>query len=106
MADATFTQSTDSTSRVRDFPPSSQRKIVTGTMATDGSNGASALDIPASLFGLVKIERVLPLVKSDNTLIVVAAPAYDGLSLLGKAAATAAPADIPSGTYLVVVEGY
>ena len=106
MADATFTQSTDTTSRISDYPPSSQRKIVSGTFVTDGTNGASALDIPASLFGLTKIERADPLVKSDNTLIVVVMPAYDGLSLLGKAAATAAPADIPSGTYKAVVYGY
>jgi hypothetical protein len=46
------------------------------------------------------------LVKNDNTLMVVLAPAFNGASLLGKAAATAAPADIPVGTYLVTVYGY
>ncbi len=75
-------------------------------MTTDGSDGASALDIPASVFGLTFIESAHPAVKSDNTLIVVVAPAYDGKSLLGKAAATAAAADIPSGTYLFTLIGY
>lgn len=106
MADATFAASTDTTSRINEYPPSSQRKLISGTLVTDGSNGASAGDIPASLFGLTKIEDSRPLVKSDNTLIVTTAPAYDGGSLLGKAAATAAPADIPSGTYHAIVLGY
>lgn len=94
------------TSRVREFPPSSQRKIIVATMTTDGNDGASAGDIPASVFGLSFIEAASPAVKDDNSLIVVVAPAYDGKSLLGKAAATAAAADIPSGTYLLTVEGY
>ena len=102
----TFTPSTDSTSRVNEYPPSSQRKLITGTLVTDGTDGAAAGDIPASLFGLSTIEKAEPLVKSDNTLIVVAMPAYNGASLLGKAAATAAPADIPSGTYKTLVYGY
>jgi hypothetical protein len=75
-------------------------------MTTDGTDGASANDIPASVFGLQFIERCDPAVKNDNTLLVLCAPAFDGKSLLGKAAATAAPADIPSGTYLIVLEGY
>jgi hypothetical protein len=103
MADATFNQTGR---RVAEFPPSSARKIVTGELTTDGSNGASAGDIPATLFGLTVIESCSPLVKSDNTLVVVAAPAYAGTSLLGKAAATAAAADIPSGTYRFTLRGY
>lgn len=103
MADATFT--VDQTNSRAEVIPRA-RKTIVGQMVTDGSNGASAGDIPATLFGLTVIEKVEPLVKSDNTLIVTAAPSYDGTSLLGKAAATAAPADIPSGTYQVVVYGY
>ena len=104
MADATATILSDS--RVAEYPPTSQRKEIIATLVTDGSNGASAGDIPASLFGLTFIERASPAVKSDNTLIVTLAPAYNGGSLLGKAAATAAPADIPSGTYRVTLFGY
>ncbi len=75
-------------------------------MTTDGNDGASALDILASVFGLTFIESCSPAVKSDNSLIVVVAPAYDGKSLLGKAAATAAAADIPSGDYKLTLIGY
>ena len=93
-------------SRVSEYPPTSPWKEIVATIVTDGNDGAAAGDIPASTFGLTYIERSFPAVKSDNTLIVVTAPAYDGLSLLGKAAATAAPADIPSGTYKVTLVGY
>lgn len=92
--------------RAAEFPPSSPRKIIDAILSTDGSNGAAADDIPASLFGLSFIEWASPAVKSDDTLIVVVAPAYDGASLLGKAADTAAPADIPSGDYKLTLVGY
>jgi hypothetical protein len=86
------------------------RKVIHGTMVTDGGDGAVAGDIPASVFGLTVIEEISPAVKSDNSLIVVLAPAYSstaqGSSVIGKAAATAAAADIPSGTYAVTVKGY
>lgn len=95
-----------SQSRPDGFPPSNLRKILIGVMTTDGNDGASALDIPAVTFGLKVIESCSAAVKSDNTLVVVCAPAYDGLSLLGKAAATAAAADIPSGAYNIIVRGY
>src|SRR4030095_964366 len=102
----TFTANTDSSSRVNEYPPSSFRKVITGVLVTDGTDGASAGDIPASLFGLSVIEDSRPLVKNDNTLIVTTQPAYNGASLLAKAAASAAPADIPSGTYKAIVYGY
>lgn len=84
---------------------SNLRRIVVGVLTVAGADGASALDLPASLFGMNIIDEVSPLVKSDNSLIVTAAPAYDGLSLLGKAAGSAAPADIPAGDYAVVLRG-
>lgn len=86
------------------------RKTLLGILTTDGNDGASAGDIPASTFGLTVVEEISPAVKSDNSLIVVLAPAYNasnaGTSVIGKAAATAAAADIPSGTYAVTVKGY
>lgn len=94
------------TGRAGEFPPSSPRKLIDAVMTTDGGDGASAGDIAASVFGLTVIEDCSPAVKSDNTLVVVVAPAYDGTSLLGKAAATAAAADIPSGTYKLTLRGY
>jgi hypothetical protein len=93
-------------SRHAEFPVSGQRKTIVGTLTTDGTDGAAAGDIPASIFKLTKVEVCRPLVKSDNTLIVVIAPAADQKSVLGKAAATAGPADIPAGTYNCEVTGY
>lgn len=92
--------------RRQPYPPTGPRKILPGVLTTDGNDGAAAGDIPASVFGLKAIERCSPLVKSDNSLVVVAAPAANGLSLLGKAAATAGAADIPAGAYNCTVEGY
>ena len=94
------------TSRVSEYPPTSARRKIAATFVTDGTDGASANDIPASLFGLQYIESCEGAVKSDNTLLVACAPAFDGKSLLGKAAGSAAPADIPSGTYSIILEGY
>lgn len=86
------------------------RKTLMGIMVTDGNDGASAGDIPASTFGLTVVEEISAAVKSDSSIIVVLAPAYsatnESSSVIGKAAATAATADIPSGTYAVTVKGY
>lgn len=86
------------------------RKTLFGTIVVDGSIGSAAGDIPASVFGLTVIEEVSSAVKSDNSLIVVLAPAYSATvassSVIGKAAATAATANIPSGTYQLTVKGY
>jgi len=81
-------------------------KRIVGDLTVSGSEGAGVSDIPASLFGLTKILGARELIKNDNTLIVVAGPTYAGTALLGKAAATAAPANIPAGTYRCQVEGY
>lgn len=106
MAAMAFVAATDSTVRVDDYPPSSFRKVITGVLTMSGGEGQAADDIPASLFGLTKIEGARPLVKSDDSIIVVVAPAYSGGSLLGKAAATAAAADVPAGDYRAVIYGY
>jgi hypothetical protein len=75
-------------------------------MICDGVAGDLANVIPASLFGMTFIESCGPAVKSDNTLVVVCAPVYAGTSLVGKAAASAALAAIPAGTYTITIEGY
>jgi hypothetical protein len=105
MAAPTFVIDTTK-SRPAEYPPSTQRKEIVGALTVDGSVGALPNDIPASTFGLGFIERSSPGVKSDNTLIVVTEAAYDGKSLLGKAAASAATANIPAGTYQIEVFGY
>lgn len=93
-------------SRTSEFPPTSARKVVNATMVCDGVAGDLANFIPASVFGLTFIEACGPAVKSDNTLVVVCAPTYSGNGLVGKAAASAALAAIPAGTYFIVIEGY
>lgn len=104
MAAPTFTA--DGSSRAAEFPPSGPRKRIVGSLVCDGTVGAAAGDIPASTFGLSFIESAYPLIKNDNTLIVTVGPAFNGASLLGKAAGTAAPAAIPAGTYKAIVLGY
>lgn len=93
-------------SRVAEYPPTGARRIIEASMVCDGVAGDLANFIPASLFGLRFIEACSPAVKNDNTLIVVCAPLFDGSGLVGKAAATAALAAIPAGTYFLTLEGY
>lgn len=75
------------------------------------SMGTTTNKIPASAFGLQKIEECSNLVKSDNTVIVVAVPSADGslILLANLAQATDAnrsnPADL-TGTFRLTVAGY
>lgn len=66
--------------------------------------GTATNKILASVLGFAKIERCSPLVKSDDSVMLVASPSYDGSMLLTKAAGSNAPADF-SGTYECVVTG-
>lgn len=93
-------------SRVAEWPPTNARKVINASMVCDGVAGDLANKIPPSVFGLSFIEDCGPAVKSDNTLIVVCAPVFDGSGIVGKAAASAALAAIPAGTYNIKVEGY
>lgn len=104
MANPTVT--TLPASRGAEYPPTGPRKIIEVQMVCDGVAGDLANFIPASVFGLTFIESCGPAVKSDNTLIVVCSPIYNGSGLVGKAAASAALAAIPAGTYFIALEGY
>jgi hypothetical protein len=79
-------------------------KAVTVTLSTNGSATATEL-IPASAFGLTTVEECSPLTKTDDTIIVVAAPSNDKTFILLKAAGTNAPASV-TGAYKCVVKGY
>lgn len=68
------------------------------------SMGSVANAIPAEVLGLRKIQGCEPLVKTDDTLIVLAAPSTDRSQLLLKAAGTNAPGDY-SGVFHVIVHG-
>ena len=72
------------------------------------AQGTTTNKIPASVLQLTKIEQASNLVKSDNTIIIVATPSYDGSVLLLRSLAgaeTGAPADY-TGTVRGVVKGY
>jgi len=91
-----------SASRVGEYPPTSPRKIVEAQVVGDATQGAAGTPIPASVFGLKFIESCSPLVKSDNSTVIVASPTYDGTGLLTGTT----PANLAAGTYFCVIEGY
>lgn len=68
------------------------------------SMGSATNTIPAAAFGLSTILECTPLVKSDDSVVVVAHPSYSGAIILLKAAGTNAPADY-SGTFRCIVRG-
>jgi hypothetical protein len=88
---------------------SRRRNVLVGTLALD-TEGGTAGDIPASTFGLTKIEEVLPLVADDNSAVILAAPSYDGTSLLtleiDEADGSINPVDAPTDTYSCTIKGY
>lgn len=67
--------------------------------------GTVANKVLASAFGLSSFEDSSMWTQTDNTIILVAAPASDRTYLLMKAAGTNAPADA-SGAFNCVVRGY
>lgn len=96
-------------SRNAEFPPTTKRKTIEAQLTVDGTVGALPGDIPASLFGLSFIETCDgSITKSDNLKIVVISPSYDGTSVLGRLNVGTADgvANIPAGTYFIVMEGY
>lgn len=60
--------------------------------------------IQASVLGFRKVEEVTPLIKSDNSVTIVASPSYDGTLVLLKKNDDNVPADY-SGTFECVVTG-
>jgi hypothetical protein len=81
-------------------------KTITGILVSAGSEGDAAGDIPASLFGLSYIEEVGPLVVSTSDTVILAFPAYDGGSIVIKAAAANEAEALAAGTYRLTVKGY
>lgn len=67
-------------------------------------DGADGSNIPASAFGMSVIREVSGVVKSDNSIQLVATPKYDGSGILLKAAGTNAPAQY-TGTFNMRVKG-
>ena len=87
-------------------------RIVRITTSNDGTGQGSATNpIPASVFGMTNIEECSMATKSDGDLI-LAAPSYDGSSLLLYSIVNATdanrgdPADFINTTFQITVRGY
>lgn len=78
-------------------------KVRQVTLVLTGQGDATNT-IAASLFDLTEIHSASPLVKSDDSITVVASPSYDKTKLLLKAAGTNAPATY-SGTFKTTIRG-
>ena len=77
---------------------------VTGTLVLDGSHGATAGDIPASLFRLSTITQVTGGLNVEGTQAVWFQPAPGGASLLSLNP-SGAPANASADTYTITVTG-
>ena len=66
--------------------------------------GTTTNKVLASVLGFTHIEEATSFVASDDSVILVATPSYDGTMLLFKAAGTNAPADF-SGTFTGIIRG-
>ena len=80
-------------------------KVGTLVIDTTATGGATAGDLPASMFGLSKITEGGLAVLSDNTKVYPTVPAYNQQSLLVVGGASNAPMDLPNGTYLFTITG-
>jgi hypothetical protein len=76
----------------------------TGTLVLDGSHGATAGDIPASLFGLVTITQVTGGLNVEGTQAVWFQPAPGGASLLSLNS-SGVPANASADSYTITVTG-
>lgn len=79
-----------------------------GTLVIDttASGGASALDLPASMFGLNQIIGVSAISNDNDTKGWIGVPDYAGASLMVTGGASNAYMDLPNDTYKLCIEGY
>lgn len=75
-------------------------KTITGTLVYDSGN------ITAAVLGLSYIEECSPLVNDDNSGMYLAAPAYDGQTILITLDGADTPDTLPADTYRLTVKGY
>lgn len=81
------------------------------TLVLDGAGTASTNTIDASTLGFTTITDCSNAIKSDDAVVVIAVPAYDGSKILlaNLAQATDANRDDPAaitGTFRITVTGY
>lgn len=87
---------------------SRRNTVVKATGVSAGTEGATAGDLPASLFGLRHIYAVHKFM-SDGEDKIPCSPSYDGESIItfeNTDGAIPTAADIPADTYDIIVEGY
>lgn len=84
-----------------------RRRVVQGILVLSSEGGTEG-DIPASVFGLVKVDKVSDLVTSSNTSVELV-PEYDGGGVMSvdptDVSGVRAAADV-TATGRVTVEGY
>lgn len=78
---------------------------VRGVLTAD-TEGATAGDLPASLFGLQSIEQCSNLIADDNSVIIPASPAVGGGSIITGGGESNAAADLSDDSYILTVKGY
>lgn len=81
------------------------KKIGTLIIDTTALGGATAGDLPASMFDLQTITQGGFVTLANNTRTYVSVPAYNQASLLVTGGASNAPMDLPNGTYLIEITG-
>lgn len=82
--------------------------IQEGTLVIDttASGGATALDMPASMFGLSAIIGLAAISNDDDSKGWLGVPDYAGASLMVTGGASNAYMDLPNDTYKLYIQGY
>ena len=83
-------------------------KKVFGTLIIDttATGGATAGDLPATLFGLAEIQDVGHIINDNNTKVYYGLPSYDKTSMMVSGGSSNAPGDLPNDTYLMSITGF
>jgi len=93
----------------RGFGPNGKSILkVEGALVIDttATGGATAGDLPASMFGLREIVGCAAISNDDNSKGWIGVPAYAATSLMVTGGASNAYMDLPNDTYKVCIEGF
>ncbi len=99
---ATFVADAGS-ARPGQFPPSGPRKIVSGLLTL--SSEGQGTSIPATVFGLAKLEEISAMIDNSNGISYTTVPSFDGAYMLVRNVATNGFSAI-SGVFRLTVRGY
>lgn len=73
---------------------------------TTATGGATAGDLPASLFGLNEIIGIAAIINDDNSKSWFGTPAYNAASLMVGGGAANVAMDLPNDTYKISLYGF